>query len=147
MYSRPWKMLVLAFCALLVPFIFSVAIDQLAALLDKLQPKTHHFTDVKLGLQLVTLISGGFGGALIGAAVFSRALILHNAEVAKLRASVDSLEKEYRELEAKRKRITVQQSILPENEYQQELRAVDRLIIERRLQLREVKDRLRKYVV
>ena len=147
MYSRPWKLLLLAFGALLVPFVFTLAVNGLANVLDTMQPKVHHLADLKLGLQLISLVSGGFGGALIGAAVSGRALKLHNAKVAALLQSLDVTTRERDALMSQKRLIHIQQSYLPSEEYKSKLDAVDRLISKHIIELQELRQEMDKYVV
>lgn len=86
MHSQPWRLLALAFIALIVTFWFQSSIDNLAAILNKLKPEERHFEDIKLSLSLVNTVVGAFAGALIGTAVTNRAMHLNSRKLKELKA-------------------------------------------------------------
>lgn len=85
MQAQPWRLLALAFIALIMVFWFQTSIDSLAATLDALKQNERHFEDIKLSLSLVNTVAGAFAGALIGTAVTNRAMHLNSKKLKELK--------------------------------------------------------------
>ena len=85
MHAKPWKLLGLAFIAIIFNFWFQAAIDISVSLLDTVEPGKPHLTDMKLIVSLINTMIGALAGALIGTAISNRALHMNAKAVDALR--------------------------------------------------------------